>query len=111
MASTAAPAGFLEQNSLLVGTRLRWGGDQITFSFEASYLWQDPDIFGSTSAFVGGLNSDIRLYDQTWLSVALGGSAGGGDERIVLGATLKWGGASLDLAQLVGGRVPAGAGS
>lgn len=106
VASPAAPAGFLEQNSLLVGTRLRWGGDQITFSFEASYLWQDPDIFGSTSAFVGGLHSDIRLYDQTWLSVALGGSAGGGDERIVLGATLKWGGGSLDLAQLVGGRVP-----
>ena len=103
VASPLAPTGFAEQDSLLVGGRLRWGGSRITFSLEGAYTYEDPDFGGSASAFVGGLASDIKVYEQLWVNVALGGTAGGGDERIVLGATFKWGGASIDLMQLVGG--------
>lgn len=90
---------FVKQNSLLVGTRWRAGKPALAFSLEASYVYEKPEGVSSTSSFRGAANTDIKIYKQTWLLLALGVSATRDNTTLQLGAGFKWGGLQVDLAE------------
>lgn len=95
---------FTEQDTLLAGARLRIGRPNLSFSLEGSYLHEDPQASKGESAFRGAVTSDIQLPGnyQLWLNLGLGVTVGLGDEdRVFLMGALKWGGQSINLAQVL----------
>ena len=85
---------FFEQDSLVLGSRLRWGISSTFFlSLEGSYIYTDPVDRATDSYYVYALGTNFKLTDGNWLEVSGGTNSerdNQSDEGFVL-ATLKWG--------------------
>jgi hypothetical protein len=102
VAEEAATDGFVDQDTVVAGLRLRMGPARLPFSLEAAYLHEDPEDGEANDAFQGSLGADIPVWDQVWVQVGLGGSVGRDDDRIQIGGTIKWGGREIDFTEIAG---------
>jgi hypothetical protein len=102
IADDDAPSGYREQDSLLIGARARFGRPDLAFSIEAAYLREDAAGRSANSSIRGSLGAEVRLTKKLWLQLALGASGGRADDRVFIGGTVKWGGKSFDVSELVG---------
>lgn len=84
---------FLEQNSFIMGGRLRWGISSSFFlSLESSYVNADRKSMNTDDYLVYALGLDYKLTSGIWLEVSGGTNSGrdkGQDEGFVI-ANLKW---------------------
>jgi len=97
---------FFEQDSLDVGTKVRFGSRTLPVSLEGSYLYEDPDGQNADHAyrFAAGLELPFPfgLLKDSWLQVNLGGTGGRDDgNQIFLSSTIKFGdGTEADLTRV-----------
>jgi hypothetical protein len=67
---------FFRQDSLLLGTRLQFGGKNFTGSFEGAYVHTWPDDFDQDDFFRIAFALEKRITDNVWLVFSLGKNTG-----------------------------------
>jgi hypothetical protein len=67
---------FFRQDSLLVGTRLQFGGKNFTGSFEGAYVHTWPDDFDQDDFFRIAFAVEKRITENVWLVLSLGKNTG-----------------------------------
>ncbi|MEO8600947.1 MAG: hypothetical protein ABI629_00075 [bacterium] len=95
---------FFRQDTLLAGVRMRVGRPTLSVSLDGAYLYEDPEDRGARNGFRGALTSNFRIPGayQLWVNVGLGGTVGlGSDDRVFILGSLKWGGQTINAAQVV----------
>jgi hypothetical protein len=102
VADDAASSGYREQDSLLIGGRARFGRPDLAFSLEGAYVRENARGSKADSSIRGSVGAEARLTEKLWVQVALGASGGREEDRIFIGGTVKWGGKSFDVSELVG---------
>ena len=100
----------IEQDTLVLGARVRIGQPRFNVSLEGSYqsTWPDDGDRDDSYRFSVGaevnlarLNLPIPTGDNTWLEVAIGGTGGrGDDDHLFISSSLKWGSDSVDLTRI-----------
>lgn len=84
---------FFEQDSLLVGGRLRFGSPSLNFSVEGVFSHAEPEDWEEDDSLRVSGGVEVRVAENLWLEVSVGGSDGRNDDNdqgFVL-AQLKWG--------------------
>jgi len=84
---------FFEQDSVLVGGRLRFGSPSLSFSVEGVFSHAEPEDWDEDDSLRVSGGVEVRVAENLWLEVSVGGSDGRNDDNdqgFVL-AQLKWG--------------------
>ena len=92
--------GFRREDTILAGARIRQTETYFPFSIEGSFLYENPDNENSERSGRVALTTDLPVASQVWLNLAVGGTFSGDDNRLIIGATLKWGGFEIDADQV-----------
>jgi hypothetical protein len=85
---------FFTQDSLLIGSRVRFGSPSLNFSIEALYIHADPHDRGNDNSYRVSVGAEFKVSQDLWIELAIGGSADrddtGSNQAFILGQ-LKWG--------------------
>lgn len=95
---------YVQQDTALLGARLRIGKPNLHVSFEGSYLRIDPKGASTQDAYRFSLAPEFKLpmLDNLWFHVSVGGTGGrGSDDRLFVMASIRLGnGNTLDITQV-----------
>jgi hypothetical protein len=92
----ASGMGTMNQDTTLVGGRLRIGSPNFAFSAEAAYAYTKVHRMSGDSSGFYSIGGEYRIADDLWLQVSAGTESGndmGADEATILGS-IKYGFAS-----------------
>lgn len=95
---------FVQQDTALLGARLRLGKPNLHVSFEGSYLRIHPEDVGTQDAYRFSLAPEFKLpiLDNLWFQVSVGGTGGrGSDDRLFIMSSIRLGnGNTIDITQV-----------
>jgi hypothetical protein len=83
--------GYVNVDTVTLGTRIRTGDDKFKFSLETAYNFENQGGTASNSYISLGLGAEPKVSDNLWLSLSMTGNIGrqnGNDIQVFSG--LKW---------------------
>lgn len=83
---------FIEQDSLVLGTRVRLGNDKLGVNLEGAFVREDRQSGGDDDYIRYSVGVEFRLAANLWIQVGVGGTSGrsGKEEAFALSA-INWG--------------------
>lgn len=103
-ATSESTGTYIRQNSAMVGTRLILGKPDLHVSFEGSYLMVDTKGEHTTNGYRFSFAPEFKLpiADNLWFQFSIGGTGGGGDNKLFVMSSIKFGnGDTLDASNVL----------